>query len=243
MGPMVPGPMYGPMRGPPPPGGPMPPLSSMGPGGPGGPGPGPRPPWAPSSMSPYGGGSPGYVGPPPGGPGTPIMPSPGPGPGPDSDPLYMMKAAVPSSLPGGVEGPMGGGPPPTGDNGVNGDTLDNMKHSPATAPNTPRDGDPAMAEFNMSNFSQGGSSVSRGPDAPIRLTHFSFLQNESEAILKIKESMQEEAKRFEKDSEGGGGGGNGGGGGGGGSGGGGGGGGAGGGGGGGGGGQSEYFMP
>ena len=29
-----------------------------------------------------------------------------------------------------------------------------------------------------------------------------FLQNESEAILKIKESMQEEAKRFEKGSDG-----------------------------------------
>ena len=34
-----------------------------------------------------------------------------------------------------------------------------------------------------------------------------LFQNESEAILKIKESMQEEAKRFEKDSDGGGGGG------------------------------------
>merc|ERR1719411_1524490 len=192
---MGPGPMYGPMRGPPPPGGPMPPLSSMGPGGPGGPGPCPRPPWPPSAMSPYGGGSPGYVGGPPGGPGTPIMPSPGPGPGPDSEPLYMMKN-VPNSLPGG-DGPGLVGAPPAGgggggDNGVNGhsDTqLDNMKHSPATAPATPRDGDPAMADFNISNFSQGGSS------------------NESEAILKIKESMQEEAKRFEKDSEGGGGGG------------------------------------
>merc|ERR1719510_778736 len=118
MGPMVPGPMYGPMRGPPPPGGPM-----MVPGGPGGPG-GPRPPWPPSSMSPYGGGSPGYVGGPPGGPGTPIMPSPGPGPGPDSDPLYMMKN-VPNSLPGG-DGPrlVGNNPAPGGsggDNGVNGD--------------------------------------------------------------------------------------------------------------------------
>jgi len=121
MGPMGPGgpggPIYGPMRGPPP-GGPMPPISSMGPGG-------PRPPWPPSSMSPYGHSSPGYVGPPPGGPGTPIMPSPGPGPGPDGDPLYMMKN-VPNSMPG----------------------------------------------------------------------------NESAAILKIKESMQEEAKRFEKDSDG-----------------------------------------
>lgn len=46
-----------------------------------------------------------------------------------------------------------------GDNGVNGDTLDNMKHSPGTAPNTPRDGEPNM-DFNMSNFSQPGNSVS-----------------------------------------------------------------------------------
>jgi len=185
MGPMGPGgPMYGPMRGPPP-GGPMPPMSSMGPGG-------PRPPWPPSSMSPYGGGSPGYVGPPPGGPGTPIMPSPGPGP--DNDPLYMMKN-VPSSLPGpGDSGGMTPGPGNnnTGDNGVNGDTLENMKQSPGTAPNTPRDagaGSEPPMDFNMTNFAPPGNS------------------NESEAILKIKESMQEEAKRFEKDSDGGGGGG------------------------------------
>ena len=54
--------------------------------------------------------------------------------------------------------------PPTGnnnqaDNGVNGETLENMKHSPGTAPNTPRDGEPGM-EFNMANFSQSGNSVS-----------------------------------------------------------------------------------
>ena len=41
----------------------------------------------------------------------------------------------------------------------------------------------------------------------IRTTTTLLFQNESEAILKIKESMQEEAKRFEKDSDGGGGGG------------------------------------
>ena len=86
-GPMGPGvPMYGPMRGPPP-GGPMPPISSMGPGG-------PRPPWhpgGPGPMSPYHHHSPGYVGPPPGpGPGTPIMASPS-GPASEGDPLYMMK--------------------------------------------------------------------------------------------------------------------------------------------------------
>ena len=36
----------------------------------------------------------------------------------------------------------------------------------------------------------------------IKMNSFLFQdQNESEAILKIKESMQEEAKRFEKDSD------------------------------------------
>ena len=64
-----------------------------------------------------------------------------------------------------------------GDNGVNGHSetpgLDNMKHSPATAPATPRDGDPAMADFNMSNFSQGGSSVS-SEESPWSLSTFQF---------------------------------------------------------------------
>ena len=136
-------------------------------------------------MSPYGQGSPGYVGPgPPGGPGTPIMPSPGPGP--DSDPLYMMKN-TPGSMPGpghtpvsagftyhltynnddittvycqeGPGLPPGPGPTNPGEGGVNGDTLENIKHSPGTAPNTPRDGEPGM-DFNMANFSQPGNSVS-----------------------------------------------------------------------------------
>merc|ERR1719330_208046 len=156
---MGPGPMYGPMRGPPPPGagGPMPPLSM-------------------------------------GGPGTPIMPSPGPGPEPD--PLYMMKN-VPSTIPSDNVGGGGNLTPGNnngnpGDNGVNGDTLDNMKQSPGTAPATPRDsggGSEPLPDFNLPNFPAPGNS------------------NESEAILKIKESMQEEAKRFEKDSEGGSGGG------------------------------------
>ena len=53
-------------------------------------------------------------------------------------------------------------PPATnnsGENGVNAETLDNMKHSPGTAPNTPRDGEPQM-DFNLPNFSQQGNSVS-----------------------------------------------------------------------------------
>ena len=42
--------------------------------------------------------------------------------------------------------------------------------------------------------------------SPNKILKYIFLfQNESEAILKIKESMQEEAKRFEKESDGGGG--------------------------------------
>ena len=73
---------------------------------------------------------------------------------------------------------MGNNPAPGGaggDNGVNGDTLDNMKHSPATAPATPRDGDPAMADFNMSNFSQGGSSVSSGQTDGLSLSQHSSI--------------------------------------------------------------------
>lgn len=47
------------------------------------------------------------------------------------------------------------------DNGVNGDPLENMKQSPGTAPNTPRDtgAEPPM-DFNMSNFAPPGNSVS-----------------------------------------------------------------------------------
>merc|ERR1712055_1147044 len=105
---------------------------------------------------------------------------PSSGSGPDGDPLFMMKN-VPNSLPGEssslMSGASSGG---DGPGGVNGDPLDNMKRSPATAPPTPREGDSSM-EFNMANFPQGGEN------------------NESAAILKIKESMQEEAKRFEKD--------------------------------------------
>lgn len=183
MGPMGPGgPLYGPMRGPPPGPGPMPPISSLGPG--------PRPPWPPS---PYGQGSPVYGGPGLGpGPGTPILPSPGPQP--DQDPLYMMKNVPNNSLggdagPGGLPGPAPGpesGPGPGTNGGPDPVALEQMKQSPATAPTTPRDGESQGGmEFNMAAFPPGGGT-----------------NNESEAILKIKESMQEEAKRFEKDSDG-----------------------------------------
>ena len=50
-----------------------------------------------------------------------------------------------------------------GDNGVNGDTLDNMKQSPGTAPGTPRDsggGSDPLPDFNLPNFPAPGNSVS-----------------------------------------------------------------------------------
>ena len=50
-----------------------------------------------------------------------------------------------------------------GDNGVNGDTLDNMKQSPGTAPGTPRDsggGSEPLPDFNLPNFPAPGNSVS-----------------------------------------------------------------------------------
>lgn len=200
-GPMGPGPMYGPMRGPPPPG-PMPP---MGPGG--------RPPWPPSSAP---GMSPGGYGGPPGGPppgaSTPIMPSPQDSNTSSGESMYtMMKPA--STMSGdmcntsdgsigsmGPGGPNGGGPGPGpgpgpggstgpgsggGSSGImNGENME-MKNSPANGPGTPRDGEGNMGDFGMGSYGSNG-----GND-----------QNESEAILKIKESMQEEAKRFEKDSD------------------------------------------
>jgi len=86
--------------------------------------------------------------------------------------------------------PMGGngsdGPIPIGGMNpvLNGDGMD-MKNSPANGPSTPRDdGASSIPDYNLGSF---------GPPENE--------QTESAAILKIKESMQEEAKRFEKDSE------------------------------------------
>lgn len=85
----------------------------------------------------------------------------------------------------GPEGPMSqlgpdlGPPMSSGGNG-----LDGMKNSPANGPGTPREdgvGGP-MSDYGISSYGQEND------------------QNESEAILKIKESMQEEAKKFEKDT-------------------------------------------
>ncbi|XP_053958181.1 single-stranded DNA-binding protein 3 [Anastrepha obliqua] len=203
MGPMGyggPGGMRGPAPGP----GGMPPGMGMGAGG--------RPPqWQPNATAPmnaYSSSSPGNYGPGPGsngppGPGTPIMPSPqdntqaGPG-GPGDNMYSIMKPEFPmgggpdggGGGPGGM-GPMGGGPnsmgPVLNGGGGDGTGLDGMKNSPANGgPGTPReDSGSGMGDYNLGGFGGPGEND----------------QNESAAILKIKESMHEEAKRFEKDSE------------------------------------------
>jgi len=215
---------YG-VRGPPPnssmgpgPGG-MPPLSM-----PGGPGPGSR--WPPTSSS-MNSASPGNYndfvggGPPPGSggpPGTPIMPSPqgemrrtpttyspvihgmspaqhdsgGSGPG---DPMYPMMKPGPPGM-GGMPGfPMGGPDGPMGPMGpgdmppvMNGD-MDGMKNSPANGRGTPREDLPPVSSVSgdMGPYGLGGYQDSD--------------HNESVAIQKIKESMQEEAKQFEKEEQ------------------------------------------
>ncbi|RWS16171.1 Single-stranded DNA-binding protein 3-like protein, partial [Dinothrombium tinctorium] len=217
IGPMNPG-SYGGMR--------PPPNASMGPGGPGMPpmsmpGPGGRP-WQPnasnmnySSASPgnHYGGPPGSGGSGPPGPGTPIMPSPQGSAGPYSpashrmgtpntgrdssgsggDGMYPMMKPVPGgNMPGfpmgpGPDGPMGPmgpdmGPPVMNGMSSSGDGLDGMKNSPANGPGTPREDGPPMSDYGIPGYGQEND------------------QNESAAILKIKESMQEEAKRFEKDT-------------------------------------------
>ncbi|XP_071749300.1 single-stranded DNA-binding protein 2 isoform X2 [Lepeophtheirus salmonis] len=201
-GPMGGGPMgpYG-MRGPPP--GHMAPMGG-------------RPPWPPNAagMSPGG-----YPGPPSAssqpGSSTPIMPSPQDSNNSSGDNMYtLMKPAgagnnMPGDMCGGppsgpeVGGPLGGpgggpgGPPgPPGNGGgngntmLNGDTLDNMKSSPA--PGTPRG---VEESGNLNEFGMGSGGGSFGGEV------VKNDQNESAAIQKIKESMQEEAKRFEKDGE------------------------------------------
>ncbi|XP_076440190.1 single-stranded DNA-binding protein 3-like isoform X4 [Babylonia areolata] len=188
-------------RGPPPnpnmgpgPGG-MPPMSM--PGGPGGPGPGQpgaRGPWPPTSSAEFGTGPP-VAG---GAPGTPgIMPSPQDSAG-SGDAMYMMKPGpgCPPGMPpmsgpgfmGGPEGPMPMGPgdmPPV----MNGD-MDVMKNSPANGRGTPRDEMPPV-----SGAGPGDMAPYMGPP------YQDGDHTESAAILKIKETMQEEAKRFEKDAE------------------------------------------
>ncbi|XP_035793412.1 single-stranded DNA-binding protein 3 isoform X1 [Anopheles aquasalis] len=191
MGPMGAG-TYGPgMRGPPPnsslgPGGGMPPMGMAG----------GRPQWQPNTSSPmnYSSSSPGNYGGPPGpsgppGPGTPIMPSPQDSSNSGGENMYTpMKPEFP--MVGGADGsgPMGGpmGPNAMGGPVLNNDGLDGMKNSPANGPGTPReDSGSGMGDYNLGGFGGPGEND----------------QTESAAILKIKESMQEEAKRFEKDSD------------------------------------------
>ncbi|XP_037051106.1 single-stranded DNA-binding protein 3 isoform X9 [Bradysia coprophila] len=187
---------YGPgMRGPPPNSNlPMPPMGMSG---------GPRQ-WQPNTSTPmsYSSSSPGNYGvregPPvssgPPGPGTPIMPSPQDSSNSGGENMYTLMKTVPSGNMGG-EFPMSGGPDgqmgPMGPNSMgpvlNGNDLDGMKNSPANGgPGTPReDSGSGMGDYNLGGFGGPGEND----------------QNESAAILKIKESMQEEAKRFEKDSD------------------------------------------
>ncbi|XP_021960894.1 single-stranded DNA-binding protein 3 isoform X3 [Folsomia candida] len=191
MGPLGPssyGPGPGPGMRPGPPG--MPPMSMAGPG---------RPQWPPSSSAPmnYNSSSPGNYGGPPGssgppGPGTPIMPSPQDSSSSGGENMYgMMKPVSGGSL--NADFPMGGGPEggplaPLGPGMtpvMNGNDGMDMKNSPANGPGTPRDEGSSIAEYNLGGF---GPPENEEP-------------SESAAILKIKESMQEEAKRFEKDTE------------------------------------------
>ncbi|XP_059488423.1 single-stranded DNA-binding protein 3 isoform X6 [Neocloeon triangulifer] len=162
---------------------------------------------------------PGSTGPP--GPGTPIMPSPQGSVGPYSpashrmptpspvtrqafisdssnsggENMYTMMKPVPGgNMPGDFPmsgGPEGGNMGPIGPNSMgpvlNGDGMEGMKNSPANGgPGTPReDSGSGMGDYNLGGFGGPGEND----------------QTESAAILKIKESMQEEAKRFEKDSD------------------------------------------
>ena len=99
-------------------------------------------------------------------------------------------------MPGGPEGHMGpmGGPGGPGDIGPNmngmssgSDGLDGMKNSPANGPGTPRVDDGQGGPTGMGEY-----GIPYGNEEND--------QNESAAIRKIKESMQEEAKRFEKET-------------------------------------------
>ncbi|XP_053623178.1 single-stranded DNA-binding protein 3 isoform X3 [Plodia interpunctella] len=148
--------------------------------------------------------SPGYQGmrgPPPQGPGMPPM---GMGPrgawsgggGAGSAPLnYSGGSPGAYGAPPGSNGPPGPSTPimpspqDSSNSGLGG--VDGMKSSPGGVggggPGTPReDSGSGMGDYNLSFGGPGGDQND---------------QTESAAILKIKESMQEEAKRFEKDPE------------------------------------------
>lgn len=189
-------PNYG-MRGPPPnsmgpgpgPGG-MPPMSMPGGGG-------NRWPTTTSSIN-YSSASPGsYNG--PGAPGTPIMPSPQGSQGPFSPASHQRMGSRPGEFYNdsmqdstnsgdGIYGMM----KPGGMPGMPG-------HFPGMGPGGP-DGmgmGPEMGSVMNGDIDGMKNSPVNGPGTP--RDDLPPEQNESAAILKIKESMQEEAKRFEKD--------------------------------------------
>jgi hypothetical protein len=129
----------------------------------------------------------------PPGPGTPLMTSPQDSNSGGENMYTMMKSVPGGSMPGEFSmgnpdsaGPLG----PMGPNSMgpvmNGDGIEGIKRSPPDGPSTPRDDSGSgMGDYNLGGY---GGPVDND-------------QNESAAILKIKESMQEEAKRFEKDSD------------------------------------------
>eukprot|EP00094_Tigriopus_californicus_P009045 TCALIF_08719-PA protein Name:"Similar to SSBP3 Single-stranded DNA-binding protein 3 (Gallus gallus)" AED:0.06 eAED:0.06 QI:214/0.8/0.81/1/0.4/0.63/11/2879/358 len=142
-----------------------------------------------------------------------MKPTPG-GPIPDM-------CGPPDGMGPGGGGPMGpGGGPPNGGP----DNLDNLKTSPGHGPGTPREdsggnnstgsgggggsGGSGGGGSGIGEFGMGGYGPSSGPggstgsgSGPSGGGGGENVHNESAAILKIKESMQEEAKRFEKDSD------------------------------------------
>ncbi|XP_061726006.1 single-stranded DNA-binding protein 3 isoform X2 [Cydia pomonella] len=155
----------------------------------------PRPGCGPMSPGAYSG----MRGPPPQGPGMPPM-GMGPrgawagGSGGGAAPLNYSGGSPGYGAPPGSNGPPG---PPTpimpspqdsSNSGLGG--VDGMKSSPGGVgggPGTPReDSGSGMGDYNLSFGGPGGDQND---------------QTESAAILKIKESMQEEAKRFEKDPD------------------------------------------
>ncbi|NP_001296465.1 single-stranded DNA-binding protein 3 [Bombyx mori] len=126
----------------------------------------------------------------------PRMTPPRPGMGPMSPGAYAAGMRGPPPQGPGMA-PMGMGPPTpimpspqdSSNSGLGG--VDGMKSSPGGVggggPGTPReDSGSGMGDYNLSFGGPGGDQSD---------------QTESAAILKIKESMQEEAKRFEKDPD------------------------------------------
>jgi len=191
------------MRGPPP-------TGNMGPGGPPGgmspmsmPGGQGNRPWPPnSSQMSYSSPSPGNFNGPPGGgpPGTPgIMPSPQDSSNSGESNMYgMMKPNMPGNMggfppmggPEGSMGPMGPDMPQV----MNGESMaDSMKSSPHNGSSTPREDMPPVSGPPPSDMPTGYNIPYQDP--PVNPD-----QTDTAAILKIKESMEEEAKRFEKDT-------------------------------------------